>query len=78
MLGLKKNHPRLHKSTLEYNAKEEESNANKLHDKFDDTHGRLVRRRYFGYDISKLSETADWEGVKSVVAVETISSKIMI
>ena len=75
VLGLKKNHPKLHESVLKYIAKERESNANMLHDKFDDNHGRLVRRRYFGYDISKLSEAADWEGAKSVVAVETISSK---
>jgi len=51
---------------LEHIAKEGELNANKLHDKFDDNHGRLVRRRYFGYDVSKLSEVADWEGAKSI------------
>jgi len=75
VLGLKKNHPNLHKSVLELIAKEGELNESKLHDSFDDNHGRLVRRRYFGYDISKLSEAADWKGAKSVIAVETISSK---
>ena len=60
---------------LEYIAKEGESNANKLHDKFDVNHGRLVRRRYFGYDIFKLNKAADWVGAKSVIAVEKMSSK---
>jgi predicted transposase YbfD/YdcC len=34
-----------------------------------------VRRRYFGYDITTLSETQDWAGAKTVIAVETISSR---
>ena len=75
VLGLKKNHPKLYKSVLAHIAKKGELNADKLHDKFDDNHGRLVRRRYFGYNLSKLSEVLDWEGAKSIVAVETISSK---
>ena len=41
----------------------------------DDNHGRLVRRRYFGYDVSKLSEVVDWEGAKSIATVEIVSSK---
>jgi len=60
---------------LELIVKEDELNESKLHDSFDDNHERLVRRRYFGYDISKLSEAADWKGAKRVIAVEIISSK---
>ena len=75
VLGLKRNHPKLYKSVLAHIAKKGALNADRLHDKFDDNHGRLVRRRYFGYNLSKLSEVLDWEGAKSIVAVETISSK---
>ena len=60
---------------LQHIAKEGELSTNRLHDKFDDNHGRLVRRRYFGYDVSKLGEVIDWKGAKSIVAVEIISSK---
>ena len=75
VLGLKKNHPKLYESVFQHIAKEGELSTNRLHDEFDDNHGRLVRRRCFGYDVSKLSEVVDWEGAKSIVAVEIISSK---
>ena len=49
-----------------------ENDKNRLKDGFDDSHGRCVRRRYFGYDVSKLPEIEEWSGAKTVVAVETI------
>ena len=52
-----------------------ESDDNRLYDAFDKSHGRLVRRRYFGYDVSILPEVEGWFGLKSVVAVETITSR---
>ena len=55
VLGLKKNHPKLYESVFQHIAKEGELSTNRLHDEFDDNHGRLVRRRCFGYDVSKLS-----------------------
>ena len=64
VLGLKKNHPKLYESVLQHIAKEGELSTNRPHDRFDDNHGRLVRRRYFGYDVSKLGEVIDWEGTK--------------
>lgn len=75
VLGLKRNHPKLYEVVEEYIKKIGESNENRLFDAFDDSHGRSVRRRAFGYDVSKLPETQDWIGVKTVVAVEAISSK---
>jgi predicted transposase YbfD/YdcC len=75
VLGLKRNHPKLYDAVKEYVNKIGESNENRLFDAFDDSHGRSVRRRVFGYDVSKLPETQDWLGAKTVVAVETISSK---
>ena len=44
--------------------------VSRLKDGFDDSHGRCVRRRYFGYDVSKLPEIEEWSGAKTVVAVE--------
>ena len=54
---------------------EGESYANRLYDAFENSHGRRICRRYFGYDISKLEEIKRWPSAKIVVAVETISSK---
>jgi predicted transposase YbfD/YdcC len=46
-----------------------------LFDGFDESHGRLIRRRYFGYDVSNLAQIKEWHGAKTIIAVETISSK---
>lgn len=75
VFGLKRNHPKFYQAIQNYIEKQGEKNANKLHDSFDKSHGRDVRRRYFGYDISCLPEASDWAGARSVIAVETISSK---
>lgn len=75
VLGLKLNHPILYKAVEDHIKKEGENNENRLFDDFDDSHGRKVRRRYFGYDISTLPETKDWIGAKTVIATETISSR---
>ena len=75
VLGLKRNHPRLYDAVKQLVKATGESDKNRLKDGFDDSHGRCVRRRYFGYDVSKLPEIEEWFGAKTVVAVETISSK---
>lgn len=75
VLGLKLNHQKLYKAVQNYIKKEGESNENQLFDAFDHSHGRLVRRRYFGYNVSALPEIKDWSGAKTVIAVETIASK---
>lgn len=75
VLGLKKNHPNLYKSVLRFIEERGDSNNNKLHDSFDNSHGREVRRRYFGYDISAISKIKEWSKAQSVIAVESISSK---
>ena len=46
-----------------------------LHDAFDCSHGRTIRRRYFGYDISFLEQINGFIGAKTVIAVESIRSK---
>lgn len=75
VLGLKLNHPKLYKAMEGHIKQEGENNENLLFDAFDDRHGRSVRRRYFGYDISHLPEVQEWVGAKTVIATETISSK---
>lgn len=75
VLGLKSNHPKFYEAVKEHIKQHGENAQNRLFDAFDDGHGKVVRRRYFGYDISKLPEANDWAGAKTVVAVETISSK---
>ena len=75
VLGLKRNHPKLYDAVKRLVKATGESDKNRLKDGFDDSRGRSIRRRYFGYDISKLPEIEEWSGAKTVVAVETISSK---
>lgn len=75
VLGLKLNHPKLYKAVENHVKKIGEDSENRLFDDFDHSHGRTIRRRYFGYDISELAEVKDWPAAKTVVAVETISSR---
>jgi len=75
VLGLKNNHPKLYQAVKNHIELIGESDDNRLFDAFDNSHGRCVRRRYFGYDVSSLAETKDWTKAQTVIAVETISSK---
>ena len=74
-LGLKRNHAKLYKAVEELILQEGEGDSNRLYDAFDNSHGRSVRRRYFGYDVSKLDQISEWSAAKTVVVVETILSK---
>jgi predicted transposase YbfD/YdcC len=74
VLGLKRNHPKLYKAVAEH-IENVENEGNRLSDEFDEGHGRLVRRRYFGYDVSNLAQIREWPDARTVIAVETISSK---
>lgn len=75
VLGLKRNHATLFNAAQELIELEGEHDENRLSDYFDNSHGRNVRRRYFGYDASSLTEIKDWDGAKTIIAVESISSK---
>lgn len=75
VLGLKQNHPKFYKAVVQHVQEQDKNDDNRLNDEFEDGHGRTVRRRYFGYDIKALHEAEEWEGAKSVIAVETISSR---
>lgn len=75
VLGLKHNHPKLYERVQDHIKKEGENDENRLSDAFDRSHGRTVRRRYFGYDVSNIPEIKDWSGAKTVIAVESITSK---
>lgn len=75
VVGLKLNQKKLHEAVTNHIKLVGENDDNRLFDAFDYGHGRTVRRRYFGYDVSKLPEINEWIGAKSVVAVETMSSK---
>ena len=75
VLGLKRNHPKLYQEVEDHIKEKGATAANRLYDAFEQGHGRLVRRRYFGFDTTSLSQAQDWSGLASVIAVETISSK---
>lgn len=74
-MGLKRNHPKLFDAIQTVIKKVGESDENRLHDAFEKRNGRTVRRRYFGFDISSLPESTAWTDLKSVIAVESITSK---
>jgi len=78
LLALKGNHGRAHKAVVEHFARTcwtVESPMPAVHDSFDDTHGRLVRRRVFASpEAAGLAPLAVWPGLRLVLAVETIRS----
>lgn len=75
VLGLKLNQKKIYRAVENHIKEQGESDENRLYDAFDKSHGRTVRRRYFGYDIRNLPEAEGWCDAQSVVAVETIASK---
>lgn len=75
VLCLKRNHPQFFDTVLELVKDVGGNDTNRLHDAIERRNGRTVRRRYFGYDISQLPVVKDWKDLKTVVAVESITSK---
>lgn len=75
ILALKRNHPTLYQAVQDTIKNNGQSDKNCLLDAFDESHGRTIRRRYFGYDVRDIPQINDWSGAKTVIAVETISSK---
>lgn len=75
VIGLKKNQPSLYNAVLEYHQNVGNKLDNLIHDEWDESHGRLVRRRYFTYKLPKDSVPSSLEGINSIIATETISSK---
>ena len=75
VVGLKENQPKLYKKIEEIMQGEAINAKHCLQDFFEDGHGRTTRRRYFAYDISSIDETKKWLGLKTAVALETITTR---
>ena len=75
MIGLKKNQPSLYNAVVNYSKEYGEKPENLIEDKFDDSHGRLVRRRYFAFPLPTAAESFSLPGIKTIVATETISAE---
>jgi predicted transposase YbfD/YdcC len=78
LLTLKGNHPLAHTAVVEHFDQHcfgRDASARADCDAFDDTHGRLVRRRVFAStDAVALEALSGWPGLRSVLAVESIRS----
>ena len=74
VIGLKANQPKAYKAAQEHFETLENQIDYLIADGFDESHGRLIRRRYFAFPCHKITELKDFSGIKSIVAVETISS----
>ncbi len=78
LLTLKSNHKKTYNAVtthfhdqIEHNL--DERDDHNFFDAFDKTHGRTVRRRVWSIsDLSKIDELDKWEGLNSIIAVETI------
>jgi hypothetical protein len=70
VLGLKRNHPKLYKAIDDLIIKAGENNKNRLFNDFEHSHGRTMRRRYFGYDVRTLPEIQEWSGGQRQVKIE--------
>ena len=75
VIGLKKNQPSLYNAVVAYSKEHGEEQANLIKDSFDDSHGRLVRRRYFAFSLPEDAQPATLPGIKTIIATETISSE---
>jgi predicted transposase YbfD/YdcC len=78
ILALKGNQGNRHKAVVNYCAAACLSRSAPLkpfYDAFDETHGRLVRRRaWVCPEASELDALRDWPGIRNVLAIETIRS----
>ena len=78
LLTLKGNHPLAHTAVVEHFDQHcfgRGASARADCDAFDDTHGRLVRRRGFAStDAAALEALSGWPGLRTVLAVESIRS----
>ena len=83
MLVLKANHKTGYNAAKEYfdeqrfrrGSSKHESETQALRDAFDESHGRIVRRRVFASTgAAQLPALSTWPGIRSVVEVETIRS----
>lgn len=75
VIGLKKNQPLLFNAVVDYSKEYGEKPVNLIEDTFDDSHGRLVRRRYFAFPLPEKAEPISLPGIKTIIATETISSE---
>jgi predicted transposase YbfD/YdcC len=78
LLTLKGNHPLAHAAVVEHFAERcfgRGASCRADCDAFDDTHGRLVRRRVFAStEAATLDALSGWPGLRTVLAVESIRS----
>ncbi len=78
LLTLKGNHPLAHAAVVEHFDQHcfgRDASARADCDAFDDTHGRLVRRRVFAStEAAALEALSGWPGLRTVLAVESIRS----
>jgi predicted transposase YbfD/YdcC len=78
LLTLKRNHPLAHAAVVEHFAQRcfRRGAPHRADcDAFDETHGRLVRRRVFAStDTAALDALSGWPGLRTVLAVESIRS----
>ncbi len=74
LIALKANQPTLYEFSTAYMA-DKLNNEHKIYDEFDESHGRLVRRRVFVVDAPPELSKMGWNKLASFAAVETISSK---
>jgi predicted transposase YbfD/YdcC len=78
LLALKCNHKKAYTAVTQHFHQQSEHNlpwrdAENFFDAFDDSHGRLVRRRVWTMtDLEPLPGLAKWPGLQSVIAVETM------
>lgn len=75
LIALKGNQKTLHEMAVKQ-MKDKINNSKYLkHDKFDETHGRLVRRRSFTAPVSSEMKKMGWHKLASITAIETVYSK---
>lgn len=74
LIALKANQPTLYEFSTAHMA-DKLNSEHKIYDEFDESHGRIVRRRVFVADAPSELSKMGWSKLATLAAVETISSK---
>jgi len=75
VIGLKKNQPKLYEAVEKHIQSEVKANLDHLTKAyFDASHGRLVQRRYFVFDVPQAIASLGFTDMNTIIATETISS----
>ena len=75
VLALKGNQGKFHENVKSHMEANGQGRDSLIEDYFDESHGRLIRRRYFASEVPESFTSSGFKGLKTFIAMETISQR---